>query len=45
MAACSRCAGLGTVVEPVLVWDNEKKDYVLLQRAVACVNCGGTGKI
>ena len=45
MPICTECAGKGQVVKPVLVWDNQKKDYVLLQRAVTCPSCGGSGKV
>lgn len=42
---CSDCAGKGQVVKPVQVWDNRKKQFTVLQRAVMCPSCGGRGKV
>lgn len=45
MATCTHCAGKGTVVEPVMVWNAIKKEYELLQRAVPCPSCAGRGEV
>lgn len=42
---CTECQGCGQVVKPVMVWDNQKKDYVLLERAIQCPSCGGRGEV
>lgn len=40
---CPNCAGKGQVVQPELVWDSQKGEYVLLDHAGPCKVCGGKG--
>lgn len=42
---CPNCHGFKQVVQPVQVWDNQQKKFVLLDHAGPCKVCGGTGEI
>lgn len=38
---CTRCAGLGQVVQPVVVIDPDTGDQSIRQEAGTCPDCGG----
>lgn len=44
MAACGRCAGLGQVVQPVVVIDPDTGEVTVREEAGRCPDCGGTGE-
>ena len=41
---CQTCQGKGTVVQPVMVWNHQEKDYRMIWRSSLCLDCGGEGK-
>jgi RecJ-like exonuclease len=42
---CPVCAGCGEVVKPVIVYNHQTKSDDLVDRAVPCDSCGGSGRV
>lgn len=42
---CPVCTGCGEVVKPVIVYNHQTGSDELIDRAVQCDSCGGSGKV